>query len=263
MTSSSATPRFAPGTFTPQPQPASHLRMVRAQVALETKLFLRHGEQMLLSMVIPLAMLIGLTLMPLGIVPDPAIDHLMPPILAIAVLSSGFTGQAIAVAFDRRYGALKQLGAAALPAWGVIAGKIGAITIVVTLQTIIFCAVGFALGWRPHPLGLVIAAVLLLIGTATFVALGLLIGGTLPSEAVLALANLLWFVFSAIAGLAVMGTDNALAQAVSHVVPSSALTISLQDAFTTGHLALPPVLILLLWAGMSTLAAVKLFRFDA
>lgn len=38
--------------------------------------------------------------------------------MSLAVIATAFTGQAIAVAFDRRYGALKRLGATALPVWG-------------------------------------------------------------------------------------------------------------------------------------------------
>ena len=58
-------------------------------------------------------------------------------------------------------------------------------------------AIGFALGWRPTPVGLLLGAVVIALGTATFAAMGLLLGGTLKAEIVLALANLLWFVMPA------------------------------------------------------------------
>ena len=76
--------------------------------------------------------------------------------MALAVISTAFTGQAIAVAFDRRYGALKRLGATALPVWGIIAGKSLAVVTVVFLQSILLGAIGFALGWRPHIVGLLL-----------------------------------------------------------------------------------------------------------
>ena len=78
--------------------------------------------------------------------------------MALAVISTAFTGQAIAVAFDRRYGALKRLGATPLPVWGIIAGKSLAVVTVVFLQSIILGGIGFGLGWRPHPVGLVVGA---------------------------------------------------------------------------------------------------------
>ena len=88
------------------------------------------------------------------------------------------------------------MGATALPVWGIIAGKSLAVVAVVFLQSILLGAIGFALGWRPNIAGLVLGAVIIALGTAGFAALGLLLGGTLRAEIVLAVANLLWFVFA-------------------------------------------------------------------
>ena len=74
---------------------------------------------------------------------------------------------------------------------------------VVFLQSIILGAIGFALGWRPHPAGLALGAAIIALGTAVFAALGLLLGGTLRAEIVLAVANLLWFVFAGLGALTV------------------------------------------------------------
>ncbi|PKZ40670.1 multidrug ABC transporter permease, partial [Kytococcus schroeteri] len=103
---------------------------------IESLLFLRHGEQQLLSMVIPLGLLIGLTLIP-GDDASHAVTRIFPMALAIALMGAGFTGQAIAVAFDRRYGALKRIGAAGVPTWALIAGKVVAVCIVVLLQVLV------------------------------------------------------------------------------------------------------------------------------
>ena len=105
--------RFAPGTFTPDPRPATVQKMLTAQFGLELKLLLRNGEQLLLTMFIPITLLVGLTLLPLGSFGDNRAATFVPAIMALAVISTAFTGQAIAVAFDRRYGALKRLGATA------------------------------------------------------------------------------------------------------------------------------------------------------
>ena len=192
---------FPPGTFTPDPRPATVTKMLAAQFGLELKLLLRNGEQLLLTMFIPITLLVGMTLLPLGDFGHNRVATFVPAIMALAVISTAFTGQAIAVAFDRRYGALKRLGATALPVWGIIAGKAMAVVTVVFLQAILLGAIGFALGWRPHPVGLLLGAAVIALGTATFVALGLLLGGTLKAEIVLALANLLWFVFAGLGAL--------------------------------------------------------------
>ena len=153
--------------------------------------------------------------------------------MALAVISTAFTGQAIAVAFDRRYGALKRLGATALPVWGIIAGKSLAVVTVVFLQSILLGAIGFALGWRPNIAGLVLGAAIIALGTAGFAALGLLLGGTLRAEIVLAVANLLWFVF---AGLGALTLEGGMVphgvQWVARLTPSGALTEALSQAMT-------------------------------
>ena len=71
----------------------------------------------------------------------------------------------------------------------------------VFLQSIVLGAIGFALGWRPHIVGLMLGAVIIALGTAGFAAMGLLLGGTLRAEIVLAVANLLWFVFAGLGAL--------------------------------------------------------------
>ena len=152
--------------FQPDPRPAAVPRMLAAQFALELKLLLRNGEQLLLTMFIPITLLVGLTLLPLGSFGANRAATFVPVIMALAVISTAFTGQAIAVAFDRRYGALKRLGATALPVWGIIAGKSLAVVTVVFLQAIILGAIGFALGWRPHPAGLALGAAIIALGTA-------------------------------------------------------------------------------------------------
>ena len=108
---------FPAGTFSPDPRPNSVPRMLAAQYQLDLKLLLRNGEQLLLTMFIPITLLIGLTLLPLGDFGKNRVAVFVPAIMAVAVISTAFTGQAIAVAFDRRYGALKRLGATALPVW--------------------------------------------------------------------------------------------------------------------------------------------------
>ena len=123
--------------------------MLAAQFGLELKLLLRNGEQLLLTMFIPITLLVGLTLLPFGSFGHNRAATFVPVIMALAVISTAFTGQAIAVAFDRRYGALKRLGATPLPVWGIIAGKSLAVVTVVFLQAILLGAIGFALGWRP------------------------------------------------------------------------------------------------------------------
>jgi ABC-2 type transport system permease protein len=253
---------FPAGTFSPDPRPAPVPRMLAAQFALELKLLLRNGEQLLLTMFIPITLLVGLTLLPLGSFGANRAATFVPVIMALAVISTAFTGQAIAVAFDRRYGALKRLGATALPVWGIIAGKSLAVVTVVFLQAIILGAIGFALGWRPHPAGLALGAAIIALGTAGFAALGLLLGGTLRAEIVLAVANLLWFVFAGLGALTV-DTDMIAAPVkwAARLTPAGALTEALSQAMSVS-VDWFGVAVLAAWGGLAALAALRWFRFS-
>ncbi|HME49929.1 ABC transporter permease [Mycobacterium sp.] len=255
------TPHFAPGTFTPDPRPNSVVRMLSAQYGLELKLLLRNGEQLLLTLFIPVTLLVGLTLLPLGSFGANRAATFVPAIMALAVISTAFTGQAIAVAFDRRYGALKRLGATALPVWGIIVGKSLAVVTVVFLQAIILGAIGFALGWRPDAVGLALGAVIIALGTAGFAALGLLLGGTLKAEVVLAIANLLWFVFAGFGALTLGGAVVAGGvKWAARLTPSGALTEALSQAM---RLSVDwfGVGVLVVWGALAASAALRWFRF--
>ena len=255
---------FPAGTFTPDPRPSALSRMLAAQYGLDVRLLLRNGEQLLLTMFIPITLLIGMTLLPLGSFGERRVDVFVPAIMAIAVTSTAFTGQAIAVAFDRRYGALKRLGATPLPVWCIIAGKSLAVASVVLLQMLLLGGIGFALGWRPHPAGILLGAVIIALGTAVFAAMGLLLGGTLRAEIVLALANLLWFVFAGFAALTLQtGTVGGTLSWLARLTPSGALAEALEQAMGGSGPAADwfGIAVLTAWGAVSALAALRWFRF--
>lgn len=136
---------------------------------------------------------------------------------------------------------------------------------VVFLQAILLGGIGLALGWRPPLVGLALGAVIIALGTAAFAAMGLLLGGTLRAEIVLAVANLLWFVF---AGLGALTIENELIPTgltwVARLTPSGALTEALSQAVPiTGSPMVDGfgVAVLGSWGAVSALAALRWFRF--
>ncbi len=140
------------GVFTPAPGSAPLPRMVAAQARMETRLLLRNGEQLLLAVVIPLVVLVGGILAARGFdlsLSAAPVDLLTPGVLALAVMSTSFTSLAIATGFERRYGVLKRLGSSPLPRSGLLAGKVGALLVVETIQLVVLGAAGLALGWSP------------------------------------------------------------------------------------------------------------------
>lgn len=256
---------FAPGTFTPKPAAGRRGPMLLTHAKVETSLTLRHGEQILLTLLIPLALLIGLTLLdivPTGdLGPVSKVDWVTPRIFALAVMSSAFTGQAIALGFDRRYGVLKRLSATALPRWLLVAGRIVAALVVVLLQVVVLGIVAAILGWSPSPAGVAEAVLLLVLGTLSFGALGVLLGGSLRAEAVLALANIVWFVLLLAGGILL--APSALPSAAATIVellPSGALAEGLRQALVDGTLAWEPVVVLIGWGVVAGAIATRTTR---
>ena len=177
MTSAPAASGAAPAT-----------RRVVAQAVFETRAMLRNGEQLLVAVVLPAMVLVGLTyatFVPLG--QGRRIDLAVPGVLGLCVISSAFTGTAIATGFDRRYGVLRLLGVTPLGRGGLLAGKALSVLCVVAVQCVAIGGLGLALGWQPRWAGLPAAALSLLLGTWAFVAIALLLAGTLRAEGVLAL----------------------------------------------------------------------------
>ena len=253
--------RFPAGTFRPDPRPAPVLRMLTAQARMELLLLLRNGEQLLLTLLIPITLLVGLTLLPVVELEGERVDSVVPGIVGLAVISTAFTGQAIAVGFDRRYGALKRLGATPLPRWGILGGKSAAVGGVVALQAVVLGAIGLGLGWRPSPAGLLLGAVVLAVGTVTFGALGLLLGGALRAEVVLAVANIAWFVLLGLGGVVVplAKLPDGLAT-VATLLPSGALVESLREALV-GRVDVLGLAALVVWGAVAGVATVRTFKF--
>ena len=239
---------FPPGTFTPAPGPGRPLHMLRVHARTEALLTLRNSEQILLTLLIPLALLIGLTLLTVFSVPEPRIDSVTPRIFALAVMSSAFTGQAIALGFDRRYGVLKRLAATALPRWLLVTGRVVAGLAVVIIQLLVLGVVALVLGWSPAPAGLAWTVLLVIVGTLCFGALGVLLGGALKAEIVLALANIVWFILLLGGGIIVpaSGMPGAVGVIV-RLLPSGALTEGLRIALVQGGTPGWPFLVLAAW----------------
>src|SRR5664280_334511 len=119
--------------------------MLLAQAATELRLTFRNGEVVLLTLVIPVLLLVLFTAVPLVDVGERRVDFLVPGVLALAVLSTSFTGLAIATGFERQYGVLKRLGATALPRGVLIAAKSLGVLAVEAVQAVLLVAVGLGL----------------------------------------------------------------------------------------------------------------------
>jgi ABC-2 type transport system permease protein len=254
---------FATGTFSPDPRPSPTGRRITATGGLELRMTLRNGEQLLLALIIPLLALLGGTLITVIDLPEPRINAVVPGVLVLAVLSSAFTSQAITTGFDRRYGVLKRLAAAGISRSQLIAGKCLATLAVIAGQFLVLGGAALLLGWRPEGSPLWVLVITLL-GTAAFIGLALLLGGTLRAEAVLAVANLLWLVFVLVGGV-IVPLDQApeILRTIGELTPPGAMSQAMRAVLQDG--AAPPVAALLVLAGWVVVgwaATVRWFRWQ-
>jgi ABC-2 type transport system permease protein len=253
---------WVPGSLTPAPAAAPRLSMLAAQTTAEITMTLRKGEQLLLNLVIPIGLLVVLTQASfIEVKADSRADFYVPGIFALAIMSSAFTGQAIATGFERQYGVLKRLGATPLPRSVLMQAKTLGVLAIQVLQLGALAAVGLALGWDPR--GSILAALAFIaLGTAAFSGLGLLLGGTLRGMTTLAVANLLWFVLLLLGGMVFPLEEYGGLAGVLELLPTAALAHGLRTLMVDGVTTTQDLVVLAGWAVVALAAAARAFRWE-
>lgn len=245
-------------------------RSTLAQAGMELRLTARRGENLLVTLVIPVVLLVFF-----GAVPElllsadqyvSPIALLVPGILALAIISTSLVNLGISTAYERSYGVLKRLGGSPLPRGGLIAAKLLTVLVVELIQFALIAgiaAIGFA--WSPGPgaaVPVVIAA--LLLGTLAFAGLGLLMAGALRAEATLAGANGLYLAFLLLGGIVVPvdRLPGVLAD-LARLLPASALSDALRVGLgaTTGDVA-GPLVVLAAWSLGAVGVTARTFRWE-
>ena len=234
-----------------------------SQLRTELTLASRQGEQLLVSLGIPLLILVFFSTVDVLDLPGEAIDTLAPGVLALAVMSTAMVSLGIGTGFERSYGVLKRLGASPLgrPRW--VAAKVAMVLCIQVVQWVLIVAVSLALGWSPGTgWGAAIAAAVL--GTAAFAGIGLLMAGTLPGLATLAGANALYLVLLLTGGMVIpLDQLPGPVEAVARVLPAAALSEALLG--TVGDAGSVPAgawVTLVVWAVGAPAAAAALFRWE-
>lgn len=244
-----------------KPHSASLLSKIIAQGRYETRITVTNGEQLLVSIILPLLALAGLHFTGLFDTPGgpSTIDLATPGVLALSVLSSGLTGQGIATGFDRRYGVLQYLSTTPLGPIGLLLGKVVAVLIVQASQLLVVGGVALLLGWSPNLAGLLSALVFVVLGAMTFTGLGLLIAGTVRAEATLAITNISWVLLGAVGGVVFPVADFA-GSALIEWLPSAALGNGLRAALIDGTFDGVACVILTAWAILLGLSTIRWFK---
>jgi len=233
------------------------MRALLAQFRIELTLTLRRGESLLITVVVPIVLLVFF-----GAVASNPPDFLVPGLLALAVMSTSMVSLGIATAYERYYGALKRLLGSPLPRSSLVAAKTLAVLVIEVVQVLVLMLIAhFMFGWSPTGSYLE-AGLALMLGSAAFAGLGLLMAGTLRAEATLAIANGLYLVFLLLGGfiLPLDRLPGAIGVA-AHALPAAALTDATRGAFdASAQTELGPLALLAAWAVGALGAAAVTFR---
>lgn len=223
-------------------RPASTPRAVAALTGLELRLTARRAENVLVTLVIPVAALLFFAGTAGTAAGFPArgerVAFLLPGTIALAIIASGLVNLGIATAYERSYGVLKRLGGAPITRATLVTAKLLAIALLVVVQVVLLVVVArVGLDWSPgaswSPLLLVGAIAL---GTTAFAGLGLLLAGSLRAEATLALANALFLGLLMLGGIVVPIADlPGWLQLVASLLPATALADLLRAALDSGE----------------------------
>ena len=235
------------------------------QAGWETRLLLRNGEQLLLTLVIPVAILLVLAetdIVATSTGPN-RLSTALATVLTVSVVSGAFTSLAIATAFERRSGALRFLSTTPLTRAELLMGKLLATAVVTGVSAAVVTALALVLGWRPTA-GSAWVTVELVAGAAAFAAWGMALAGLLRAEAVLAVANGLFLVLLMFGGIIV--PPSSLPGAVGTLaawLPSGALSEMLTNTLVDGSApSASALLILAAWFVAGTALASRTFRWS-
>ena len=235
-----------------------------AQVRAELRLLARNGEQLLLTLGIPVLLLLffsAVDVLPTG--GETAVDFLAPGVLALAVMSTAMVGLGIATGFERSYGVLKRLGATPLGRGRLVLAKVATVLVVELVQLVVLGLVAAARGWRPGG-GWALAIVPVVLGTAAFAGIGLTLAGRLPGTLNLAAANGLYLVLLLLGGMVVsLAKLPGWLRRLAKALPSGALSEALRGAFGAAHhVPAWSLAVLIVWAVLAPAAAALTFRWE-
>jgi ABC-2 type transport system permease protein len=244
-------------------------RPLSAQTGAEVYMTLRRGETLLLTLGIPVVFLLFFS--EVSVISTPTakpVDFFVPGILSLAVMSTAMVSLGIATGFERGYGVLKRLGTTPLGRPRLLGAKIVTIVAIELIQAAVLLPVGAGLGWNPGGSGVsaavpgAIAAILL--GSAAFAGIGLLMAGTLRAEVNLAAANGLYLVLLLLGGMIVpiSKLPEGLAS-FAKLLPAEALSAALHATLGSGS-AVPVEswVVLAIWAVAAPVAAALTFKWE-
>jgi ABC-2 type transport system permease protein len=254
----------------PARRAAPPARAIAATAAIELRLVLRRGENLFATIVIPtlvLGLFSSVSILPTG--SGRPVDFLLPGSIALGIVATCLVSLGITTAYDRSYGVLKRLGGSPLSRAELVVARLIVVLVVEAIQVALLVATAtIPLGWTAGSGGsAVLFVVAVVLGTAAFAGLGLLLAGTLRAETVLALANLLFLGVLVVGGVIVPidrlpGPLAAIAAALPAAPLSELLRAALGSTAVAGGDVAGAIVLLSAWAIGSLGVAAATFRWE-
>lgn len=250
--------------------PATPAQAIAAMTAMELRLVLRRGENLFATIVIPTIVLVlfsSISILPTG--SGRPVDFLLPGSIALGIIATSLVSLGITTAYDRSYGVLKRLGGSPLSRGELVGARLLTVLVVEAVQVgLLIGTASLALGWTAGPgASPILLVVAVLLGTAAFAGLGLLLAGTLRAETVLAVVNVLFLVFLVIGGVIVPvdrlpGSLAAVADALPAAPLSAVLRSALGSTAPVGADVVSSLVLLAAWAAGAIALAARTFRWE-
>ncbi len=234
------------------------------QLRAELAILLRNGEQLLLTLIIPIILLTffgSVDVLPTS--DDEPLNFLVPGVYAVAIMSTAMVSTGIATGFERSYLVLKRLGATPLRRHELVFAKALSVFVVQIIQALVLFPIGIALGWRPQGNTWPIAVAAVFLGTLAFAGIGLLLAGRLKAEINLAAQNGLYLLLLLLGGMII--PIDSLPDAIGSVaqyLPSTGLADLLRHSLNGEGELLVPAVTLGAWSLAMPPLAARLFRWS-
>lgn len=251
----------------------SDTSLVARQVGYEQRMYWRNPASSGFTFVFPVLVLVIFASLNtnervsfLGNVPYN--QYYVPGIIAFSIISACYVGLATTLSIRRDSGVLKRKRGTPLPAWALIAGIVGNAFVVAFIITALVSAIGIVFYDVSLPAGRLPAlALTVALGAAAFCVLGVAISSVVPNaDASPAITNLTIFPLYFVSGVFFPIDPKVFLAKVGNLFPVRHLVQAIFATFDPRPhrpaLATGDLLVLLAWAVVGGIIAVRRFRWE-
>ncbi|HEY7196350.1 MAG TPA: ABC transporter permease [Gaiellaceae bacterium] len=241
-------------------------RLLLREVGMQQRLFWRSRESAFFTFLLPIILLVLLGSAYGDELQDgvKGATYLLAGLIGYGIVATAFAGLAISLVVRRELGVLKRVRGTPLPPAVYLAAVIVSTLLVIALEVVIQVVIGkyvLDASYPDNPWGLILVVVL---GSASFAALGLAITGVVrSSDGSSAVVNAILLPMAFISGsFFSKATMPDFLQAIGDVLPLTYLLQLLREVFLGETLGVGAIAVLLVWGAAGFVFAVRIFKWE-